>query len=240
MDASRVTGSGRMGRSQARARLAVALPVAFLVLCGPGFANFVTTPWSAVAQSAAASRSRVAREASAKGTQAVDDADMIKQLRAWKAAGGGKKGFGDDAAPPEPPKKTAKSYSSRDFAAAPAEESFNAPPTSNTRSSSATTQEAIGELARLGQQEAQPDQLSPQQLIMVFLTFWAGWRQRNGIPTDIDLNPKQKQTVVLLIQMTLARIGSSAEFWPFVCSELGQSREPAMKDLLAGLTGRPQ
>jgi len=100
--------------------------------------------------------------------------------------------------------------------------------------------DAIEELMRRGQKNADPASMTPQQLIMVFFSFFAGWRERNGIPGQVELSDKQKQYVILMIQGTLTTVSAARDFWPMLCSELGAGRDPEVKELVFALTGLRQ
>jgi len=200
--------AGRMPRSQprptARARSVVALPVAMLLAAGSGFTGFVAsrqlTPAQLAAASPAAAPSRVARGAS-KGFEASNEGQIIQKLKEWKKA----KKSGGGFAPPAPAPATPASK-----AAAPKVSEISpayVPEESVPRA--LTARDAIGEMLKRGQADANPIELSPQQLIVVFLTFFRGWRTRAGIPGDLELTDMQRQMVILLIQGSLDTINSS-------------------------------
>jgi len=232
--------------------------VPFLSELNQGFSGWPST--------LAASRARGTTKTwmAAQGTEVEDDADMLKQLKEWKArkkTSSGSRGFGDapaekdtppvEESPPveEQPTPLAAepiAAAAAAAAAAPAEQSPapalapQQPAPSPAPVFEVSANGAIRELLWRGQKHADPTELSPQQLIMVFFSFFAQWRQREGIGGQVDLTKKQKQIVILMIQSTLASVRSGNDFWPTLCAELGAGRDPEVKDLVFALTGRYQ
>lgn len=152
------------------------------------------------------------------GVEVSGDAEMLKKLKEWKKTRGSK-GFADKAPAKEP----------------------EVPPTPAPAPEPAPARlpralEAVSELLQRGQEEVSPNDFTPQQLIRVFYAFFQGWRQRHGLP-ELELNTKQQQLVVLMIQSNLVLVNSAKDFWPRLCAELGSPRDPEAKELLLALTG---
>lgn len=152
---------------------------------------------------------------------------MVRKLKEWKkmakaGKGPGKQqGFGASQSVSEP------------AAPAPA-------PTPPSPPRATTANDAISELMRRGQEDADPSKLTPQQIVMVFFSFFAGWRKRNGILSPMQLTPQQKQLVFLLIQGSLGSVSAARDFWPTLCAELGSGKEPEVRELIFALTGMRQ
>jgi hypothetical protein len=47
-------------------------------------------------------------------------------------------------------------------------------------------------------------------MLQVFYAFFQGWRQRHGLP-ELELNTKQQQLVVLMIQSNLVLVNSAKD-----------------------------
>ena len=47
-------------------------------------------------------------------------------------------------------------------------------------------------------------------MLQVFYAFFQGWRQRHGLP-ELELNTKQRQLVVLMIQSNLVLVNSAKD-----------------------------
>jgi len=192
----------------------------------------------------------IQRTACRAGTEAVDDADMVKKMREWKKSRGKSASSPSPAASPAPtpapvPATAPASTAARGFADKPMDtpiqvqsEAAAAPavsPAAATRT--VTARDAVSELLERAQKNADPNEMTPQQLIMVFFTFFSGWRQRHGIPGEMELTPKQKQIVILMVQTALSTVGAARDFWPMVCAELGSAKDQETKELLFALTG---
>lgn len=223
-------------------RMLAILSISALAAFTPAF----TGPHAPTSRSRGSCLSRYA----AKGREVEDDTDMMKKIREWKKTKGfasaspsgtaTTKPFQQEApSPPQPVPAPVKAAAAppREPARQPEKHAAPEPPPSPVRTKMPTAQDAIAELLRRAKEDALPDGLTPQQLIMIFLTFFSGWRERNGIPGSLDLTLQQKQLVVLLIQSNLSMVNSAKDFWPQLCAELAGSRDPEVKDLLVGLTG---
>lgn len=200
--------------------------------------------------------SATARQA-AKGTEVSDDKEMMERIKEWKKTrAAGAKGFGAKpvekpgeqtavaatavASPPAPaapaPAAAAPAMPAAAAKMAAAEQSSPSAPLGRELSAN----DAISELLRRAQQDASPAELTPQQILMVFFNFFAGWRHRNKIPGELDLTTRQKQLVILMIQSHLTYVRAAKDFWPMLCAELGAGKDPEVKELLFALTGVPQ
>ncbi|CAJ1461004.1 unnamed protein product, partial [Effrenium voratum] len=161
------------------------------------------------------------------------DAEMLKKLKEWKKKRGS--GFGPGKAP-KAPAKEAKAKAAPAPPPAPPSPPAPEPAPEPAPPVMPKALDAVSELLQRGQEEVNPLEFTPQQLIRVFYAFFQGWRQRHGLP-PMELSNKQQQLVALLIQGNLALVNSANEFWPRVCAELGSPRDPEAKELLFALTG---
>eukprot|EP00434_Breviolum_minutum_P018248 symbB.v1.2.016098.t1/scaffold1215.1/size131139/8 len=184
-----------------------------VLVCGAPFTVFCGAPLAKEVVS-------TSMYAASGGVEVSGDAEMLKKLKEWKKTRPSK-GFG------EPAQKEPE---------APAPPAPAPPPVAPAPATMPRALEAVSELLQRGQEDVNPNEFTPQQLIRVFYAFFQGWRQRHGLP-ELDLNTKQQQLVVLMIQSNLAIVNSAKEFWPRLCAELGSPRDPESKELLLALTG---
>jgi len=248
--------------------LAVLLPQVSLLIAVP-FLSALSQGFSGWPSTVAATQGRGSTKTRmmAQGTEVEDDAAMLRQLKEWKAKkqSSGSRGFGQKDTPavkdtppkeespsveeqptPLPAEPSAAATGAAAAAKAAAEQSPapapapRQPAPSPEKTFPKTANGAIEELLWRGQKYANPSELSPQQIIMVFFRFFANWRQREGIGGEVELNKKQKQIVILMIQSNLAYVKSGKDFWPTLCAELGAGRDPEVKDLVFALTGMYQ
>lgn len=173
------------------------------------------------------------------GKEVVDDRELLDKIKAWKKTRPKKKSKGFSAEKPKeeaapaaaaPPKIRAVA------AEAPTPVVEEEPPAPEPIRMP-TRHEAIAELLRRTQKDADPQAYSPQQLIAIFFAFFSGFRERHGISGPIDISPQQKQMLVLIIQGALGTVTSSKDFWPQVCAELANDNDPEMRELVTALTG---
>ncbi|CAJ1380834.1 unnamed protein product [Effrenium voratum] len=202
-----------MASRPARARLLALACLAFLRALGPYAPKKL---WTKPLSCACGFDVRYVRFSGIAGVEVSGDAEMLKKLKAPAKEAKAKAAPAPPPAPPSPP------------APEPAPEP--APPVMPK------ALDAVSELLQRGQEEVNPLEFTPQQLIRVFYAFFQGWRQRHGLP-PMELSNKQQQLVALLIQGNLALVNSANEFWPRVCAELGSPRDPEAKELLFALTG---
>lgn len=194
------------------------------------------------------------------GQEVTDDKDMLDKIKQWKTKRTGKaKGFSAEPPAEEAPEKEAPPKAAPAPAAAAPAPTAPAPAPAPAAAKAAESErvtvleqekddgpkaivmpshrDAIGEFLRRAQKDADPAALSTQQLIAVFFAFFNGFRQRHGIPGPIDLSPTQKQMTVLLFQTSLSSVSASRDFWPRLCAELGNDRDPEVVGLMTALTG---
>jgi len=216
-----------LGGCRARRLLApLALAAACLGGAGVPRGGFLGGPLRRVA--ASRTGGQLARRA---GSEVNDDKEMLQMLKEWREETPKK------PAPPKPAAASAKGFGAPkavDFSRA-----VDLEVSSEPRPLRAN--DAIEELMKRGQAYADPVELGPQQLITIIFTFFSGWRQRNGTAAgDIELTRVQKQIVLQMVQVALATLRSSKDFWPTICAELGAGKDPEMRELVFALTGLRQ